>query len=58
MTTHIAVLRYRDQTLQLEIHQLIESTVQRDQYPHGLDGCHAVQWTANDTRLWKTQRHG
>ena len=49
MTTHIAVLRYRDQTLQLEIHQLIESTVQRDQYPHGLDGCHAVQWTANDT---------
>lgn len=41
----LAVLHYRDQTLQLDLQPLATGGVDRDEFPHGLDGCHALHWT-------------
>lgn len=45
-TQYLAVLRYHKHRLQLDISALNKCEVKRDEFPHGLDGCHALQWRA------------
>lgn len=43
--TRLAALRYRGRALQLDVQALAKITLERDEFPHGPDGCHALRWT-------------
>lgn len=44
-TTHVAVLNYQHQAMQLAIYAIEDCKVERDSFVHGLDGCHALHWS-------------
>lgn len=48
---HLVALHYHAQAIHLHVYALPDCHVQRDEFPHGLDGCHSLYWSPKSAPL-------